>query len=164
MVDGPVVNDNSQNPANITAFYGFPNTTDAVRATRTFVFQNRGNWEINEKIFACDDIRFRVLRNSNEKWTIQNEGRSWHHPAHIHFEEFQTLSINGQAPATSPLVQKGRKDVARLESRDTHVVYFRFRDFVGRYPIHCHNVVHEDHAMMAHWEIVDTGADTNPRP
>jgi len=63
--------------------------------------------------------------DSNERWTIQNEGSSWHHPVHIHFEEFQTLSINGRAPATSPLVQKGRKDVARLESRDTHVVYFR---------------------------------------
>ena len=164
VVDGPVVNDNSQNPATIKEFYGFPNTTDPVRASRTFVFQNRGDWEINGKIFACDDIRFQVLKNSNERWTIQNEGFTWHHPVHIHFEEFQTLSINGNAPATSPLVQKGRKDVARLESNDTHVVYFRFRDFHGRYPIHCHNVVHEDHAMMAHWEIVDTGGDTNPRP
>src|SRR5438046_9352635 len=115
---------------------GFRHTAEPVRVSRTFVFQNRGDWEINEKIFACDDIRFQVLKNSNEKWTIQNEGRSWHHPVHIHFEEFQTLSINGQAPATSPLVQKGRKDVARIESRETHVVYFRFRDFHGRYPIH----------------------------
>ena len=164
VVDGPQVADNSANPANITAFYGFPSTTATPRAQRTFVFQNRGNWTINDKIFACDDIRFRVLKNSVEKWTIQNEGRSWHHPAHIHFEEFQTLSINGRAPATSPLVQRGRKDVARLESRDTHVVFFRFRDFHGRYPIHCHNVVHEDHAMMAHFEIVDTGGDTNSRP
>jgi FtsP/CotA-like multicopper oxidase with cupredoxin domain len=164
VVDGPVVNDNSANPANITAFYGFPSTTDTPRVSRTFVFQNRGNWTINEKIFACEDIRFRVLKNSVEQWTIQNEGFDWHHPVHIHFEEFQTLSINGRAPATSPLVQRGRKDVARLESRDTHVVFFRFRDFHGRYPIHCHNVVHEDHAMMAHWEIVDSGGDTNPRP
>lgn len=164
VVDGPQVADNSVNPANIKLFYGFPSTTATPRAQRTFVFQNRGNWTINGKIFACDDIRFRVLKNSVERWTLQNEGRSWHHPAHIHFEEYQTLSINGSAPRTSPLVQKGRKDVARLESRDTHVVFFRFRDFHGKYPIHCHNVVHEDHAMMAHFEIVDTGGDTNPRP
>ena len=164
VVDGPQVADNSANPANITGFYGLPATTATPRVSRTFVFQNRGNWTINDKIFACDDIRFRVLKNSVERWTLQNEGRSWHHPAHIHFEEYQTLSINGSAPRTSPLVQKGRKDVARLESRDTHVVFFRFRDFHGRYPIHCHNVVHEDHAMMAHFEIVDTGGDTNSRP
>jgi FtsP/CotA-like multicopper oxidase with cupredoxin domain len=164
VVDGPQVADNSVSPASIKAFYGFPSTAATPRVKREFVFQNRGNWTINEKIFACDDIRFQILKNSVEQWTIKNEGFSWHHPAHIHFEEFQTLSINGRAPATSPLVQRGRKDVARLESGDTHVVFFRFRDFHGRYPIHCHNVVHEDHAMMAHFEIVDTGGDTNTRP
>ena len=165
VVDGPVVNDNSANPANITAFYGFPSTTDTPRVSRQFDFDNKnGNWTINDKLFACDDIRFQVLKNSVEKWTLNNKGRDWHHPVHIHFEEFQTLSINGQAPATSPLVQKGRKDVARLESRDTHVLFFRFRDFHGKYPIHCHNVVHEDHAMMARFDIVDTGGDTNSRP
>jgi FtsP/CotA-like multicopper oxidase with cupredoxin domain len=24
----------------------------------------------------------------------------------------------------------------------------------GRYVMHCHNVVHEDHAMMIRWDIV----------
>ena len=33
-------------------------------------------------------------------------------------------------------------------------IFRRFRDFVGRYPTHCHNVVHEDHAMMFMWKIV----------
>ncbi|MFL6464933.1 MAG: multicopper oxidase domain-containing protein, partial [Bryobacteraceae bacterium] len=27
-------------------------------------------------------------------------------------------------------------------------------DFLGRYVMHCHNVVHEDHAMMIRWDIV----------
>jgi FtsP/CotA-like multicopper oxidase with cupredoxin domain len=30
----------------------------------------------------------------------------------------------------------------------------RFRDYKGIYPMHCHNVVHEDHGMMAMWKIV----------
>jgi hypothetical protein len=29
----------------------------------------------------------------------------------------------------------------------------RFRDFQGRYVMHCHNVVHEDHAMMVNFTI-----------
>jgi FtsP/CotA-like multicopper oxidase with cupredoxin domain len=29
----------------------------------------------------------------------------------------------------------------------------RFREWLGLYPMHCHNVVHEDHAMMMSWEI-----------
>jgi FtsP/CotA-like multicopper oxidase with cupredoxin domain len=33
-------------------------------------------------------------------------------------------------------------------------VYIKFRDWLGRYPMHCHNTVHEDHAMMVRWDIV----------
>jgi hypothetical protein len=33
-------------------------------------------------------------------------------------------------------------------------LFMQFRDFLGDYPIHCHNTVHEDHAMMALWQIV----------
>jgi len=33
------------------------------------------------------------------------------------------------------------------------VVYRGFRDFVGPYVAHCHNLAHEDHAMMFGWEI-----------
>jgi FtsP/CotA-like multicopper oxidase with cupredoxin domain len=29
----------------------------------------------------------------------------------------------------------------------------RFRDFTGRYVMHCHNMLHEDHAMMIWFEI-----------
>jgi FtsP/CotA-like multicopper oxidase with cupredoxin domain len=32
-------------------------------------------------------------------------------------------------------------------------VFMRFRDFVGRYVMHCHNTVHEDHDMMLRWDI-----------
>ena len=42
-------------------------------------------------------------------------------------------------------------------------VYFRFRDFVGRFPLHCHNVVHEDHAMMVLGLIDDVG-DNKTQP
>ena len=36
-------------------------------------------------------------------------------------------------------------------------------DYVGVYPMHCHNVVHEDHAMMLLFAVRDVG-DTNPNP
>jgi FtsP/CotA-like multicopper oxidase with cupredoxin domain len=42
-------------------------------------------------------------------------------------------------------------------------VYIRFRDFEGRYPIHCHNLVHEDHAMMLRFDVDQTG-DTKANP
>ncbi len=33
-------------------------------------------------------------------------------------------------------------------------VFFRFRDMKGRYVMHCHNSVHEDHAMMIRFDVV----------
>src|SRR5687768_1278160 len=162
VVDGPVVPDNSINPALITQFYGFPNTADEPRITRTFRFERgNGQWQVNGKLVGdCEDpndIRFAIKRNSVEKWIFQNNSGGWQHPIHMHFEEFQTLSINGQAPKNSGLITKGRKDVFRLEHNMEAVVYFRFRDFIGKIPLHCHNVVHEDHAMMVLGRINDVG-------
>ena len=51
--------------------------------------------------------------------------------------------------------ERGRKDVSVLNPGDTLEIVMRFRDFTGKYPIHCHNTVHEDHAMMLRWEVVD---------
>lgn len=168
VVDGPVVADNSINPALITQFYGFPNTADAPRITRTFRFERgNGQWQVNGQLVGdCtdpNDIRFAIKRNSVEKWIFQNNSGGWQHPVHMHFEEFQTLSINGVAPKNSGIIERGRKDVFRLEHNAQAVVYFRFRDFVGKFPIHCHNVVHEDHAMMVLGQINDVG-DNKTQP
>ena len=169
IVDGPEVPDYSVNPANIPAgtyFYDFPDTNDAPRITRTFRFERgNGQWQVNGQLVGrCDQApRFRIKRNSVEKWIFQNNSGGWQHPIHMHFEEFQTLSINGNAPSSTGLITRGRKDVFRLEHNMEAKVYFRFRDFVGRLPIHCHNVVHEDHAMMVLGEIDDVG-DNRTQP
>ena len=116
IVDGPVVADNSVNPATIPAgvyFYGFPNTTDAPRITRTFRFERgNGQWQVNGQLVGgCNQApRFRIKRNTVEKWIFQNNSGGWQHPIHMHFEEFQTLSINGNAPSGTGLITKGRKD------------------------------------------------------
>jgi FtsP/CotA-like multicopper oxidase with cupredoxin domain len=165
IVDGPPVADNSIDPATIPAeqqiyFYQFPNMDDAARITRTFRFESGdGQWQVNGKLVGgCNQTpRFRIKRNSVEKWVFQNNSGGWQHPIHMHFEEFQTLHINGNAPKSTGLITRGRKDVFRLEHNMEAKVYFRFRDFIGRIPLHCHNVVHEDHAMMVLGLIDDTG-------
>ena len=47
-----------------------------------------------------------------------------------------------------------RKDVIRLDPNALVEIVMQFRDYKGIYPMHCHNVVHEDHAMMIMWQIV----------
>jgi FtsP/CotA-like multicopper oxidase with cupredoxin domain len=164
IVDLPAVADNSVDPATRPQFYALPDSTAQPRVTRTFKFErDNGMWAINGQFMDCNTVRFTVQQNTVEKWILQNSSGGWQHPIHIHFEEFQILSINGQPPSSSPLVQTGRKDVVRLEFNTQVELFFRFRDFLGRYPMHCHNVVHEDHAMMLRWEIAPVG-DTNPNP
>ena len=68
-------------------------------------------------------------------------------------EEFQILSINGVAPGPGD-VNRARKDTVLLAPNAEIKVYMRFRDFMGKYVMHCHNVVHEDHAMMIRFDVV----------
>ncbi|HEU4710340.1 MAG TPA: multicopper oxidase domain-containing protein [Pyrinomonadaceae bacterium] len=162
VVDGPAVRDNSIDPALIKRFYGFPNSTDPPVITRTFKFErSNGQWRINGKLAGgCGDpnsIRFAIKRNTVEKWVFQNIRPGWQHPVHMHLESFQTLTINGRPPVNDGIIERGRKDVLRLEDNVEAAVHFRFRDFVGKFPLHCHNLIHEDHSMMLLGEINDTG-------
>jgi FtsP/CotA-like multicopper oxidase with cupredoxin domain len=156
----PQVADNSADPATIERFYDLPAVVEP-RVTRRFRFdRTNGQWAINGQFFNCDGSRFAVQRNSAERWILQNNSGGWSHPIHIHFEEFQILSRNGRPPQT---VERARKDVVELGPNEEVELFIRFRDFVGRYPMHCHNTVHEDHAMMLRFDI-DNAGDLNPAP
>jgi FtsP/CotA-like multicopper oxidase with cupredoxin domain len=180
VVDLPTVADNSVNPATGPHFYNLPDTTAAPRVTRNFDFNvtRDGQWTINDQFMDCNTTRFTVQQNSVEKWVLTNNGFGdprWTHPIHIHFEEFQILQgapgLIGSGDSRyyyqnenqSTLTNLSRKDVVRILPRQQVTLFFRFRDFLGRYPMHCHNVVHEDHAMMLRWDLATTG-DTNQRP
>jgi manganese oxidase len=86
-----------------------------------------------------------------EIWHLVNGGGGWDHPVHIHFEEGQTLSRNGTTPPDWE--RYGRKDVWRLRPSGRVSVYLQFREFCGTYVEHCHNTVHEDHAMLLRWDL-----------
>jgi FtsP/CotA-like multicopper oxidase with cupredoxin domain len=87
-----------------------------------------------------------------EVWTIVNgKGSTWAHPVHIHLEEFRILWRDGKAP---PAYEQCKKDVLDLAPNEEVQIYLRHRDFLGKYPIHCHNVVHEDHEMMLRFDVV----------
>jgi FtsP/CotA-like multicopper oxidase with cupredoxin domain len=163
-VSSAAVADNSIDPATNPTYYTLPNKTAAARVSRSFRFERtNGQWAINGRIMDsdCATPRFQVQQNSVEYWSLQNNSGGWMHPVHIHFEEHQIMSQN--LPLLSTDVS--RKDVYRLQHAATSQLFFRFRDFVGRYPLHCHNVVHEDHAMMLRWDIVPApGGDTNSQP
>jgi FtsP/CotA-like multicopper oxidase with cupredoxin domain len=130
-----------------------PTTAELAAATRRTWEFNRSNgaWTVNGKFFDLNVVNATVKKGSTEIWTFKNGGGGWSHPIHVHFEECQILSRNGAPP---PAFEAGRKDVVLLKPDDVCTVFFRFRDFVGKYVMHCHNVVHEDHSMMIRFDIV----------
>ncbi len=155
-VTGPVVRDGSVDPATGPTFYSLPSTTPAPRIVRTFKFDRlNGQWSINGQFMDCNNFRFTVQQNSVEHWLLTNLTGDWTHPVHIHLEEHQILNRNRSAPNIP--TDQGRKDVTQLHPNERAELFFRFRDWLGKYPIHCHNVVHEDHAMMALWHVEPTG-------
>ncbi len=109
-----------------------------------------GQWVVNDRVFDCETVAATPIRNSSEVWVFQNLSGQWVHPIHMHLEEFHVLSRNGVAPTA---VEGGRKDVVRLRAFESVRVFARFRDYLGSYPLHCHNVVHEDHGMMLRWDV-----------
>jgi FtsP/CotA-like multicopper oxidase with cupredoxin domain len=124
-----------------------------VAARRTFVFERKnGVWVVNGKIFNINSIEANPKRGTAEVWTLVNGGGGWAHPVHIHFEEGRILTRNGLPPAPH---ESGRKDVYVLPPDGRVEVFLRFRDFKGKYVMHCHNLPHEDHAMMVRWDIVE---------
>jgi FtsP/CotA-like multicopper oxidase with cupredoxin domain len=155
-VSSQSVTDESVNPANNPTFYHLPSTNVSPRIVRTFRFDRlNGQWSINGQFMDCNQFRFAVQQNSVEQWLLTNLSGDWTHPIHIHLEEHQILSRNRVAPTVPG--DLGRKDVTQLHPNERVQLFFRFRDWLGKYPIHCHNVVHEDHAMMALWHVVPQG-------
>ena len=106
--------------------------------------------------FDPDHSAHCMLQGTTEEWLINNNIASgWTHPVHIHFEEFRTLKrfVNGVEVPVPPLMS-GRKDVTRMEAGQGALIKMQFRDYSGRYLIHCHNMAHEDNFMMVRWDIV----------
>ncbi|MFP6681214.1 MAG: multicopper oxidase domain-containing protein [Gammaproteobacteria bacterium] len=128
-----------------------------VRRERLFVFDyDNGLWTINGRLMDPNRVDAAIEQGSAEIWTFHNAGNAWAHPIHTHFEEFQILEVNGK-PVEHGDILNARKDVVTLAPGHTVKFFGRWRDFLGKHVMHCHNVVHEDHAMMIRWDIVPPG-------
>ncbi len=96
-------------------------------------------------------------KGSFNLWEIRNGGGGWVHPFHLHMEEHRTVIRNGKdvtaGGGSAHPDDKSREDLVALDPSESVIIYRGFRDFTGHYVGHCHNLAHEDHAMMFGWEI-----------
>ncbi len=124
---------------------------------RRFEFNRSGGlWTINEKLFDVASPTVTPKQGQPEIWELVNMNDGWVHPVHIHFEEGRIIQkiVNGVEVPVPPEDQ-GRKDVYDLPEGPNSMlrVFIRFRDFHGKYVMHCHNLIHEDHAMMLRFDV-----------
>ncbi|OAF99004.1 Cupredoxin [Paraphaeosphaeria sporulosa] len=131
----------------------FPPTKSGV--DRKFKFERQGGeWKVNGVTFA--DVNNRILakppRGAIEIWELENGGGGWSHPVHIHLIDFQIISRTGGRPVLN-YEKEALKDVVLLGTSETVRVIARYAPWDGVYMFHCHNLIHEDHDMMAAFNV-----------
>ncbi|MEY2716506.1 MAG: hypothetical protein RIT24_2849, partial [Planctomycetota bacterium] len=113
--------------------------------------RENGLWTVNGQLFDMNRVDAVIKQGTAEIWNISTSG-GWAHPVHMHLEEYRILTYNDKP--VDGTVLGGVKDVFALYPGDEMRLYMKFRDWVGKYVMHCHNTIHEDHAMMVRWDVV----------
>ncbi len=155
------VADDSQVPAKLIPIA--PLTRDMAVRVRDFTFGSRPEfaleappifWSINGRRFDPNRVDADPKLGDIEIWRFTYEKSifpSHAHPPHVHLVHFQILSRNGKPPLPH---ERGWKDTFALNGGETVEVIARFDGYRGRYLIHCHNLEHEDHDMMARFDVI----------
>jgi spore coat protein A len=134
--------------------------SQAVR-TRTFVFGGKPalgmppgvRWVINDKPFDPERVDADPVLGDVEVWRFASRGFlgfNMLHPVHTHLVSYQLLSRNGAAPRP---YEAGWKDTVAVDEGGEVEVIMRWTGHRGRYLLHCHNLEHEDHMMMARIDV-----------
>ncbi|KAH8650968.1 putative bilirubin oxidase [Tricladium varicosporioides] len=123
-----------------------------------FVFErSNGQWLINGVGF--EDIPNRILakppQGGVERWRLVNKSGGWSHPIHIHLIDFKVVSRTGGSRAVEEYEAAALKDVVYLGENEIVEVIANYQPWGGVYMFHCHNLVHEDHDMMAAFNVTD---------
>ena len=115
------------------------------------------HWTINKKRFSPEHPIVEPLLGDVEIWHFVNRNPrtlgifAMLHPVHVHLVNFQILARNGGPPRP---FEGGWKDTVALEEGEDARVIMKFENYRGRYLIHCHNLEHEDHSMMARFDVI----------
>jgi FtsP/CotA-like multicopper oxidase with cupredoxin domain len=110
-------------------------------------------WLINGKTFnpARSDA-FPIL-GVPQTWQITNR-TAVSHMMHMHGADWYMLSRDGKPPKPW---EDCLKETFFLNPRETILVAGHFTEYTGKYVIHCHMLDHEDHGLMAQFEVVRPG-------
>jgi spore coat protein A len=129
-----------------------PLTAAQAVTTRTFHFQtgdvnHTNGWLIDGQPFGPDAIAATPKLGTVEVWRLIAD---FHHPVHLHLNPFQVLSRGIGGPEA---FDAGWRDTIDLRPSEEAAIAIRFDGYAGKYVFHCHNLEHEDMAMMANFTL-----------
>ncbi|KAK4508628.1 hypothetical protein PRZ48_002367 [Zasmidium cellare] len=152
-VVGNTVSDASNNavPSSLNTNIAWPAQRSTIDHQFNFQMGGADVWTINGANF--NDPNSRVLarppQGTVERWRLRHTGGPAVHPVHIHLVNMQVLSRSGGFRGLAPYEAAGLKDVVMLAPGETVEVLAFYGPWNGMYMFHCHNLIHEDHTMMA---------------
>ncbi|MGW4165093.1 multicopper oxidase family protein [Streptomyces sp. NPDC004788] len=143
--------DDSHVPARLSAFERLVPT--ASTPVRTFDFRRTRTdddhqlWTVNGRPYAPGRVLATPRLGTVERWRFSSD---FHHPVHVHLAHFQVVARGDRRPRAS---DAGWKDTVDVRPYEVVEVLARFAGYRGRYMLHCHNLEHEDMAMMADFQV-----------
>ena len=143
--------DDSAVPGRLSSYDLVQAPNGTVRRKWTFQRGNNGDhkgWLINGRPFDPSRMVAKPKLDRYEIWSFVTDV---HHPVHVHLAPFQVLRRGGNKPGP---YDAGWKDTVDIRPAEVVEVLLRFTAHKGKYLIHCHNLEHEDMAMMAAFETV----------
>jgi spore coat protein A len=139
-------------------------TPEMATVKRELRFERHGGeWVVNDTTWKDVEASGFTLLAANpqpfavEQWTLSNHSGGWFHPVHIHLIDAKIIArnTNGGRPFAW---EGGPKDVFYTGEGEFVTLLIQFKcqpNGDGRYMIHCHNLVHEDHDMMVQFSVGD---------
>ena len=106
-------------------------------------------WQIGGLEFAMDRIDARPKLGTTERWLFVNRSHR-PHPMHLHGMHFRVLE---RSTGTVHPGERAWKDTTMVGADETVTVQPRFAPYPGRYVFHCHNMEHQQKAMMLQMEV-----------
>jgi len=141
--------DSGRVPAQLRPREAIPAPVTTRRWELMFSTAGAPQWQMSGIGFDMDRIDARPRLGTTERWLFVNRSHRLH-PMHLHGVQFRVLErSSGGVPAW----ERAWKDTVMVGLDETVIVQPRFAPYPGRFVFHCHNLEHQEKAMMLQMEV-----------
>jgi spore coat protein A, manganese oxidase len=142
--------DSGRLPSQLRPREAIPAPAGTRRWELNFSTSGTPQWQISGIGFDIDRVDARPRLGTTERWLWVNVSHRAH-PMHIHGVHFRVLERSSGSVSAA---ERDWKDTVMVQRDETVIVQPYFKSYRGRYVFHCHNMEHQEKAMMLQMEVV----------